>query len=363
MVISMFDPAVIHETTSWSPSPDLIERIKRTYREAVHVDPLSPLDRLLKKASRILSGRKEPAMWDLLAWKKKDIHEALLRDDDSALALLSVPETTNLYYGVDNLTRDVISTLPQECESTSEGLRQLVQTLANAIGCKAIANPESDKPPAADARSTEQLLDEIGAEIGIKITFPNPFAGEFGIRTSRGLISYRALQALYQAFRLRQVCKLAGGNDCLEIGAGMGRTVFYAQELGLNCTIVDLPMTIVGQALFLGATLGEDQIWMAGDPEPVGERIRLVPANRMELLAKRYDAILNVDSLTEMDREVALSYLTLASKTSRFFISVNHEINPFTVHKLAKSVPSLLPLSRTPYWLRGGYVEELFAVL
>jgi hypothetical protein len=38
------------------------------------------------------------------------------------------------------------------------------------------------------------------------------------------------------------------GNRCLEIGAGVGRTAYYAHWLGMqDYTIVDLPTALIGQ--------------------------------------------------------------------------------------------------------------------
>lgn len=41
---------------------------------------------------------------------------------------------------------------------------------------------------------------------------------------------------------------------------------------------------------------------------------------------------------------------------ARVFISINHEANDFTVAELTSRVRSV----RYPYWMRAGYVEELY---
>lgn len=155
---------------------------------------------------------------------------------------------------------------------------------------------------------------------------------------------------------------VAGDKKCLEIGAGMGRATYYAHQLGFQCTTIDLPMAIVSQALFLSAGLGEEAIWMIGDPElPKKNQIILLPTSEMHTLSNSYfDVILNADSLTEMGYGDAYKYMKFIEKNGRFFISINHEVNKFKVSELKDLVPNLKLLSRAPYWLRDGYVEEIF---
>jgi len=53
----------------------------------------------------------------------------------------------------------------------------------------------------------------------------------------------------------------------LEIGPGLGYTVVYADRLGIkDYTVVDLPMTNVAQAYFIGRSVGEERIVLEGEP-------------------------------------------------------------------------------------------------
>ena len=345
----MNDPASVVKLSSWQPSQALIARIKRAYRGAMlrHDRPASSV------------------IWDMIAIKQEDIHLALLSDDDCAFELLSNPAKTELYYGVDNLSQSIVSGLPDSSVSDGERLRGLIEILTEALGKRHVFNeyggeryPNKTPPPSL---STEEYLDSIDEALGIRVAFPNPFEGEWGIHTARGCVSERAIAALHQAFLVAQVARFAGGTHCLEIGAGMGRTAFYARQLGLRYTIIDLPMTLVGQALFLSATLGENSVWMPGDEMSAEGRIELFPATELDALrARKFDVILNVDSLTEIGQRDAEMYMQYIKTNAKIFISINHEANIFTVNELASSISELLPLSRSNYWLRPGYVEELF---
>lgn len=76
------------------PSKALVDRIKTSYRLALQKAP-TPEDSFL---------------WSMIGGKQADIHEALMSDDDGRLmALLSNPQETDLYYGVDILAKGIIA--------------------------------------------------------------------------------------------------------------------------------------------------------------------------------------------------------------------------------------------------------------
>ena len=121
--------------------------------------------------------------------------------------------------------------------------------------------------------------------------FPAPFRGELGHSTSRGPAGYRAIQALYQTWRLFQL--VGPKQSIVEIGPGMGRTAYYAYRAGLtDYTTIDLPLGVVAQACFLGAVLGADKIWMEGDDEGSTDgRIKLLSTKPK----RQFDIALNVE--------------------------------------------------------------------
>ena len=132
-----------------------------------------------------------------------------------------------------------------------------------------------------------------------------------------------------------------GGYSILEIGAGMGRTALYAREWGLGqYTIVDLPMSNVAQAVFLGAVVGEDAICLTGENRP---GIRIFTPKWLFATDDRFDIVLNTDSLSEMPHETATRYAQIAMDRAGKLLSINHEANEVLV-----------------YWLRSGYVEGMF---
>ena len=95
----------------------------------------------------------------------------------------------------------------------------------------------------------------------------------------------------------------------------------------------------------------------ASHPE---ERIKiLTPQEFFGQTTAYYDLIVNVDSLTEMDPKSAREYWNRIESVSGMFLSINHEINPFTVKELISERKKDAQIERYPYWMRKGYVEEI----
>ena len=158
---------------------------------------------------------------------------------------------------------------------------------------------------------------------------PNPYPNEVGLKTSRGVASYRAVQALYQAYRVAELVRDRPNARVIEIGGGLGRTAFYAHQFGLrDYTLIDLPMTNVAQAYFLGRVLGADAICLCGENRP---GIRIQPPAVFLDAADRYDLVVNVDALPEMAADTATAYCQAIKARADIFLSINHEYNALTV--------------------------------
>jgi hypothetical protein len=295
-------------------------------------------------------------MWDVIAGKNADVQDALARGQIEHLqCLLRNPGTTDLFYGFENLARSLNPEQPGQEPHGVWAYHNLL-FLAEATGVKRRWNPEIPAP-ISSLPTVDQLLALIDEGVGRRVEFPNPFPGEIGLVTSRGIISYRAIQAIYQAWRVYKLVKGNGNARIVEVGAGLGRTAFYAAKFGLrNYTIVDLPLTSVAQGYFLGRTLGPDAITLFKEGR---SGIAILPPSAFLSSDNRYDLVLNADSLTELNREDASAYCAAFRDRADIFLSINHEVNPFTVRELYAAIAEP-PISRTPYWMRAGYVEETF---
>jgi putative sugar O-methyltransferase len=175
----------------------------------------------------------------------------------------------------------------------------------------------------------------------MKLSFPNPFPNELCLQSNAGVIGFQAIQSLYQAWRISQISNGAKDFRVMEIGAGLGRTTFFAHQFGVkDYTIVDIPLTNAAQGYFFGRVLGEDAVSLYNETD-THDCIRILPASDIDQHHERYDLIINIDSLTEMDRTTAEMYWKFARSASPNILSINHEFNPVTVHDLYRDDPDV----------------------
>ena len=147
----------------------------------------------------------------------------------------------------------------------------------------------------------------------------------------------------------------------LELGAGLGRTAYYARQMGIiDYTIIDLPFTAVSQGYFLMRTLGGDQVLLQGEYRgDASGKVKILNPTAFLESSGSYDLIVNIDSLTEMSRRMAEQYWRRIEASTPLFLSINHEANEFMVRDLIDGSVCVTGRHRHPYWIRKGYVEEL----
>jgi hypothetical protein len=329
----------------WSPDDAVLNRIKRSYRLAI--------DRY----------RQPPrTMWGEIDERRAEIHETLTSEDNERCrSLLSHPEHSTLYMGTDIIGADFSGAFAHEPGFTSRYAQWTYDHLlsaAESIGAIPLPHPEAKDRPVA-VYGTDEILDKIDRFVSGAFRYPNPFPGEWGLLSARGVISWKVPMAIYQAHRLSVLAHMVGGARVLEIGPGVGRTALHARQLGLtDYTTIDLPLGVVAQACFLTAVLGPEAIWMTGDEKPPQPgQIRLLPPGHLDETPEDFDIILNTDSLTEMPREQAEAYFRYAAEHAKVLYSINHEVNQFRVSEM--QLPGVTTL-RHPCAIRAGYVEEYF---
>ena len=233
--------------------------------------------------------------------------------------------------------------------------KEYLITLAESLGVERLDDPETyaaAKPKVGP--ETNPLLRRLDEALRLKVSFPNPFPDEFGLLTDRGVAGFRAIQALYQANRIRSMSPAS----VVEIGAGLGRTAHYSTQMGIqDYAIVDLPFASVSQAYFLGRVLGPDRIALDGEQGRKGA-IRILSPSTFLDERRPYELFVNVDSMPELPLEVAVTYYKAFRQRGRRFLSINHEAHGHTVHEGLRD----LRHTRHPYWMRRGYVEEVFSL-
>ncbi len=306
------------------------------------------------------------SMWGMFFSEK---HEALDKKfkkgkERKVAAILRNPGASELFYGFDALSKSVLLNYfsnPHSQQTHATSCLDSLVRFAEAIGAIPLDNPEAYIFIAPIPWRAEDVISLINQKLGVSITFPNPYPFENGLLTPLGVMSYRVPQALYQAFTIKELLKNVTNPRVLEIGAGLGRTAYYARLLGIkDYTIVDLPFTTMSSGYFLGVTLGENQVLFSGE-------MALDPQNRVKLITplqfleshEQYDLIINADGFTEYDPQLARAYLARIRESSPIFLSINHESNSYTVEELLREDNPPAEVFRFPYWMRQGYAEEI----
>ena len=248
-------------------------------------------------------------------------------------------------------------------------VRDAVLSLAEALAINGLPSNQQTSWSAYIAYLNQDLTDviaEVEKRLGYTIDAPEvgcPPVCRIGGRPFNP-------DFIRHAYVMHRVGQLDIGPDdpILEIGGGYGCVARFAFLSGrTDYTIIDLPYVNAIQMLFLGATVGSANVSGFGEARAA---VQLVPSHRKELVAGRsYALAINMDSLPEMERSEALEYLSMTSRTSRYFLSINQEAQKthgdkgaqmFVAETIAGSGLMIL-LSRHKYWMEQGYTEELYA--
>lgn len=296
--------------------------------------------------------------------RHRDIHEAFMANDNVRISdILRDPLSSDLMYGFDSMCKSLrkYGMRSEDRQAPALTLDALL-SLTESIGARRVENPEN-YGPLANKISGDAVLSQLETALGIQIPMPNFYPSEFGLATRRGVMSYRVPQAIWQGWRASQLVLGIKKPRVLEIGGGLGRTALYAGCFGItDYTIVDIPVSSIAQGYFLGRALGPNAVRLHGETSAQDDSMAIKVMSPAHFLDgnDRYDLVINVDSLTEMDRKDAVAYWNAIQKRAAIFLSVNHEGNLFTVAELADESISIVRRTRNPSWMRRGYVEEVF---
>lgn len=254
------------------------------------------------------------------------------------------------------------------------GGKEEIVKLAEALGICGISNPENDaahkchKPPPTnvDNLTPDEILEAINVALPFRIDFPE-FSGRCtqGLPTKYGTTSNRHIFYLWVLKRIVELCP-DRSTGIIEIGAGFGLLGYYLDALGyLDYTTIDLALINACQTYFLARNLPDRTIVISGDvQDPFDLRhksaIKLLHATDFVNVPKnRFGLMVNMDGLTEMGIDHARRYVQ--SDCAPLLFSINHEVNPYRVCDIAP--PHRLRQYRYPFWLRVGYVEELYSTV
>jgi|GEM_PF-826381 len=340
------------------------------------------LQRAYHRAAAEEARRSLAPQGDCWAWIKtiqRDFFAVLEGNDPTALAgYLCNMGRRDATIGIDqgNLEYDKFCSDPKYCALFALRFKDKLVSLAEAVGAIPCENPEQGSWGRSLHADADSLVEAISRILGVDITPPPIDGGLLKIVTNRGLFCERDCQAIFTAWSLRQVLGSLDSVALCEIGAGSGRVPYWSRRMGcMSYTVFDLPHINVVQGFYLLKALSEDRVFLYGEcsASERNEGTTILPYFcTSEMPPRHFDLVLNQDSFPEVQPEVVRGYLEwIKTASRRYFYSLNHESKPLTIGGGSRqlSVPELVAavggyrrLSRVPYWLRRGYVAELYTL-
>jgi hypothetical protein len=157
----------------------------------------------------------------------------------------------------------------------------------------------------------------------------------------------------------------------LEIGGGVGGLAAMSGQFGARrFCVIDLPVASALQAYFLLNSPLKARVTLFGESAK-DNSIELLPPSQLNLFKRGdFDVVVNQDSLPEMSESVAISYLKkIEDLKPKYFLSINQEsLEPtgpnsrhgWVLEQTRQHFLNSQMIYRAPYWLRSGYVEELY---
>lgn len=246
---------------------------------------------------------------------------------------------------------------------------EIIHGLAKGVGACGIENPGDNGQRLFPKKNilnltNSDILERIERKIGFKINLPS-FIGNRDVdmfETKYGIITDRHCYYLWVLKKIIELCP-DRNSSIIEIGAGLGILGYYLDKAGYkDYTIIDLAYTNACQTYFLARNLPERNIIISGDVEdPFDKRhrdsLKILHSTDFKNVPKnRFSIMVNTDSLPEMKIEESTKYIK--SNCAPMLLSINHEVNDYSVNEITNPYYSLK--YRYPFWLRDGYVEELY---
>jgi hypothetical protein len=276
---------------------------------------------------------------------------------------LDNPRLFNIFYGFDNNVKVFHDNPGFNFKfKYSVSIVDKLISLCESLEILRLDNPEYHNKKYKDL-NIEKLISKIEKKIKLKLKFKNPFPGEKGIKTSRGIISEREIQAIYQAYKIKKIMNdnKFKTKNILEFGGGLGRTAYYCYQFGIkNYTLVDLLVPRICQINYLSRLINDKKI--ISKPKNIdfkNNNIKIISPEIFFSNNIKFDLVFNSDSFTEIDYQNQKKYKNYVLKNSKIFFSINHEYNHYKVGDFFKT-KNLKEYTRNLYWLKRGYVEEKF---
>ena len=247
------------------------------------------------------------------------------------------------------------------------GWHDFAISLGLAVGVLPQTNPEQGDQRDILALDSLEVIREVAAVVGCDLT-PPQVGAMMGVRISDGgVVPIHALLHFYTAYRIGSILA-AGSGHVIEIGGGVGLLAWYtrAMNVAVSHTIFDLPLVSAIQGYYLLRSPLNSEVRLFGESSPGGS-VFLRPGFTFKDHAGPCDLVVNQDSLPEMGASTMNGYLdAIEARRTTHFLSINQESQnrgQGWVSQACRHRKGFDPVYRAPYWLRRGYVEELYRVI
>jgi len=229
-----------------------------------------------------------------------------------------------------------------------------------------------------------QVKLNIEKEIGFSLSVMNPASGLYGLDFENCILDARMIEAASSAFKISKVLsndKVKNKKVC-EIGAGLGWSAYYATKAGIKqYSLYDLPFMNVLSSYTLLKTVGDNiNIVLSGEDASHNKKYHstIHIKNADDFFTdnlESFDLLFNQDSFPEIGMMNFHNYISKYSEVlfksgKSLILSINQESkgksgtneNQLVVNKEMKEYSNIMLRRRHAYWLRPGYVEELFEI-
>jgi hypothetical protein len=327
--------------------------------------------RIITAYHRAMDEFRAPArsMWDDIQQHNADFCAALERSDAEAVfGYLRGMFQSNLIWGLGFVAEEVTRT-EHDRDHYLRLLTDALVSLSECVGQLSVKCIEQQGPEEWMRALDVDLEDVVRAlsSYGVNVSFPG-IAAAYGSTLGGQFVTVDSVVQSALVWRLRQL-GATPASSIVEIGGGYGCQALKALQAGLHCRIYDLPWVNAVQGYFLGLGAGAGQVSLFGE-RPAA--IQVLPHWKLGALPDRsVDFVVSANALAEMGRETASRYVRQIDRClNGYFLSIGQEAQTRyretgpqnQVLSLVRQTERLRLVSRQLWWMRQGYVEEVYTV-
>jgi len=313
-----------------------------------------------------------PSMWDGIENQSQNFIDALNKGNAArAQQHLSRLFQSSLIWGLGKYDQPLVDDMRRVPDRSHVQLRitDALVSLGQAVGSHALTSVEQSGVLAninALNIDIEKTLYYLETTAQMDVSSPRVGAA-YGCEVGGRFITIDGLLHSYTVHRIKQLGASAD-TKVVEIGGGFGCLAHLMGRAGLKqYAIYDLPWVNAIQGYYLLMCLPPEMVRLHGESSGT---VEVNPFWRFEELADRsVEYLVNTDSLPEMGRQTAMNYIQRIKRVLKGqFLSINQEAKADnagvgqqnSVSELVRETGGLKRLSRALYWMRQGYVEEVY---